>query len=739
MITFFGTTWRAPANLIQLNLFKYADLIDKDGEGRAEITVTPGGNPAMPSSAQHALDTSGQAAPTHRWRKLLRLAADIRQFTRHHGIWAPGVRLLRNLNLATKAALVLACIGLPLLALVLLVARTELQGYSQARGRLHSFEQMQALRALETSMLLVRGEALRAELGTGGSALAGALAADQAQFNGFAAALEDGPLPDRLRSAWQSLRLRRDAMLAQAANGSTQALPGRGGARLEAMADYSLELTTLRVELARGHGITADAPGPVRALHDAAIRSLPKLRWLVARSLGVGAPLYESSDRPPRAQRLAVLSTQAEVLLEAASADLDYAVAQGMFDRQPTRPMLAAVRQQVDYSLALARSAAAATNAAEVVAGASLDRTSYLDAGSRALQAAEGAEAAAMNALLQWSRQQADLHQGRLFALGAAMAAWLLLAGYLLACTYRVLAGGLDTLCTHLDRIGHGDLSQLPQGHGRDEIGRALKALGTSTGHMSQLFGAVTQGVAAVSQASREVASGNAGLSSRTAEVRTSITTVSERAEACSLALDTCGDQVEQTAELILGMRRDGERSRKAMGGLRESMARLQVKSREIGQVITLVETIAYQTKLLSINASVEAARAGPAGRGFAVVAHEVRALAQRSEQAAHRIGGIVGASIEEIEAGGIMAERADDAVRSNEERVESVDGLIREAVQLTRTGRSESQAVLGIAREVEESTISNLRIVEQLAQASASLRTQGDDLKRSVQHFVFA
>jgi methyl-accepting chemotaxis protein len=141
---------------------------------------------------------------------------------------------------------------------------------------------------------------------------------------------------------------------------------------------------------------------------------------------------------------------------------------------------------------------------------------------------------------------------------------------------------------------------------------------------------------------------------------------------------------------------------------------------------------------LLSINASVEAARAGAAGKGFSVVAQEVRALAQRSQLAAQQISRIVSGSIEEIEAGGAVAVRADEAVTRNEEKIDAVDLLMREAVLLTRAGRIETQEVLTIARSVEETMAGNVRVIDQLAQASASLRSQGDNLKRSVQHFVF-
>jgi methyl-accepting chemotaxis protein len=663
----------------------------------------------------------------------------VRSFAAHHGIWAPGIRLLRNLGLREKAMLLAGCIGLPLALMLAHALAAEWGQYSQAQRRQAGLRHVHGLEGLERSVSAVKSEALRAEAGGGWAGLRTALAGDQVLFDAFVLAVDQGPLAAGLRQPMDSLRERRKAMLLHAGNGSARALPG-----LAALPDYSLELAVLRAEIARDGGIAADVPAHVRALYNVATLSVPRLRWLVGRMQEVGSPLYEHADRAERARRLVRLAAQAQVVLENAESDLAYALARGLPGSLPGGEPLAAVRQQVDLAFTVAAAAAKLPSgttgeaAAGLAAASGVTRAAYIESGRRAIEASRAADAAAVASLQAWGGQQVQSIVRRLQRTGALLAAWLLLSAYLLTCTYRVLAGGLDTLCEHLERIGRGDLSRRPKGFGRDEIGRALNALSTSSGHMSQLLGAVTQGVAAVSQAAREVASGNAGLSGRTAEVRGLISSVAGSAEACSGALDRCGDQVEQTAELIHGMHADGQRSGKAMAGLRESMARLQVKSREIGQVVTLVEAIAYQTKLLSINASMEAARAGPAGRGFAVVAHEVRALAQRSEQAAQRIGGIVSASIDEIDAGGIMAGRANDAVLANQERIEGVAALIREAVALTRTGRTESQEVRVIARGVEESMASNMRVVEQLTHASASLRTQGDELKRSVQHFVF-
>jgi methyl-accepting chemotaxis protein len=203
-------------------------------------------------------------------------------------------------------------------------------------------------------------------------------------------------------------------------------------------------------------------------------------------------------------------------------------------------------------------------------------------------------------------------------------------------------------------------------------------------------------------------------------------------------AMNRCGDEVERIAEHMRDVRADAQRSRKAMGELQSRMLSLQTKSREIGRVVMLVESVAHQTRLLSLNASVEAARAGAAGKGFAVVAQEVRDLARRSEAAARKIAEIVEASVADIQEGGLLTQRVGESVRLTDERVTEVSAIMGDIVQLTHTGRDQSHEVVGITRSVEESAGGNARMVDQLAHASADLRVHGYNLKRSMQHFVF-
>jgi methyl-accepting chemotaxis protein len=693
----------------------------------------------MPSSIPvESADVAAVSTAAARGGSIRRALGRWAAFVANHAIWSIGLRLQRNLSLRMKAVVAAALVGLPLCGFVANSAQNEWAGLRQSQSRLTSLAAMRDLSALARSITGVQRAAVNSQLRLPSPELDADFKADQLRFDGFIQRLDLADWPASTAAAVKSLRESRQTVLKHAADASTAALPGRLGPRLEALAAYAYELTVLRTEMARSSGVTADAPSAVQAMNQVLARTLPKLRWQLARSLVVGLPLYVLSDFQPRARRLGHSTAQASAMLALLESDAVHAMDQGWLDPAVVRNALLLADAHIQRAEALADAAAHSKLPVDPAMTGEQERDAFEKSGLAALKAVETLEDALFERYAAWAVEQASLQRRHFAAYFGLLAVWLLLATYLLICSYQALAFGLQTLVTRLEALGRGDLAQRPQGQGRDEIGRALNALATSTGNMAQLFGAVTQGVAAVSHASREVAGGNGGLTNRSSEVQSLIGNVADRAQACSAALDICGDQVEQTAELVRDMRVDGQRSRKAMGGLREGMARLQGKSREIGQVVSLVEAVAYQTKLLSINASVEAARAGEAGRGFAVVAQEVRGLAVRSERAAQRIASIVSASIEEIEHCGLMAGRTDETVQRNEQKMGEVDTLMREAVNLTRVGRNDSQEVMTIARNVQESMSGNVRVVEQLASASASLRTQGDHLKRSLQHFNF-
>ena len=300
------------------------------------------------------------------------------------------------------------------------------------------------------------------------------------------------------------------------------------------------------------------------------------------------------------------------------------------------------------------------------------------------------------------------------------------LAVYVLLSFYRVINGGLDQLKDQVGRMASGDLSARPQPWGRDEVAQAMHSLGESLARLADLFAVVRQGVAAASHASREIAGGNQDLARRTSTSAQSIEQILQGVGRYIEQLDACGQRVDQAEAVEQRMRLDAARARHQMQQLDERMQALQRRGREIGEIVELIDNLAFRTNILALNASIEAAKAGDAGRGFAVVAQEVRSLAQRSAESARRINDIIGRSTDDISHGHALAGEAVTALHATDEQVNSIHREMQQVVSLTRAGQQNSQDILAELRGLSEVTQENRRLVEQMAAASNALSDQG-------------
>ncbi|MEK8033738.1 methyl-accepting chemotaxis protein [Ideonella sp. DXS29W] len=660
---------------------------------------------------------------------------------RYHGIWSPGVRLLQNLQFRYKALVLVVVVLVPLAYL----ANRELERAS-AEG--HAFEaSAQAMASYSAAqdaaeaMRVVVTRIFQREYGAADeSHIRAALDAEQKAFDGMERSLNELEAPPRGAVAQMSLlkplreRARATALdLDQGAGDSTSAPP-----RYRAAMAYQQQLWRYRTILLRAATKPLQNNELMVATMRGALEQLPAVRDDVAR-VGVATwRIYIEPNRADVSKRLGEYLADLRVRLQEMQMELEPVISAGQLDQSLGKAVFEQVIALSDRGERAVRVARTAQNERDVLLAIGLEMKDFLasvEATDRAIGALH--EEALDKVVRDVAQLRAEANNDAHLAL-AMLISGLLSVAYLMICMNKVVGGGLRELCSRVDKLAAGDLSDKPPAWGRDEVGHALDALAKSVRRMASLFEAVTQGVAAVSHASREVASGNAGLSGRTNDIRQSIGEVSNRARGSMDAMSACSIEVERIAEHMRDVRADAQRSRKAMESLQGRMDGLQQKSREITRVVSLVEAVAHQTRLLSLNASVEAARAGVAGKGFAVVAQEVRDLAQRSESAARKIYDIVNASVAEIEQGGILTERVGEAVRHTDERIAEVSQIVSDIVRLTHNGHDQSREVVGIAHGVAESVGGNARMVDQLAKASEDLRTQGDSLKRSMQHFVF-
>ncbi len=251
-------------------------------------------------------------------------------------------------------------------------------------------------------------------------------------------------------------------------------------------------------------------------------------------------------------------------------------------------------------------------------------------------------------------------------------------------------------------------------------------------------------------QTMRAIASNTQGVRSGAGEITSASDDLSRRTEqqAASLeetaaALDEITATVRKTAEnaseartTVSTAKADAERSGAVVRETVTAMSGIETSSKQIGNIIGVIDEIAFQTNLLALNAGVEAARAGEAGRGFAVVATEVRALAQRSADAAKEIKALISASSREVESGVRLVGETGKALDRIVEQVSRLNGLISDiagSAQEQSTGLSEVNTALN---QMDQVTQQNAAMVEEATAASHSLATEAEALSRLVGEF---
>jgi len=300
----------------------------------------------------------------------------------------------------------------------------------------------------------------------------------------------------------------------------------------------------------------------------------------------------------------------------------------------------------------------------------------------------------------------------------------------------RSLTIPLGFAASTADRIADGDLTGELHSTRRDELGDLLRALARMQEALNASVSDVRRSADSIVIASQEVSSGGNDLSVRTEAAAASI-------EETSAALQQVTDTVRQSSASAQEARQLASAASEVAVAGGEVVARvvntmngIQTSSRKIGDIIGVIDGIAFQTNILALNAAVEAARAGEQGRGFAVVATEVRTLAQRSAQAAREIKDLISSSVDQVEGGARLVGEAGqtmDKVVVSVQRVSSLIGEIASAIEEQSQSVGEVNTAIS---QLDGMTQQNAALVEQSAAASESLRDQAGRLSEVVARF---
>jgi len=284
--------------------------------------------------------------------------------------------------------------------------------------------------------------------------------------------------------------------------------------------------------------------------------------------------------------------------------------------------------------------------------------------------------------------------------------------------------------------IADGDLTSEIRADGRDESAQLLQALQAMQASLTGLVGQVRDSAQNIHAASTEVAQGNADLSQRTEHTASNLQQTAASIVQLTGTMKHSAESACTANALAASSATVAQRGGAVVSEVVATMDDIHASSRRIADIIGTIDGIAFQTNILALNAAVEAARAGEQGRGFAVVAGEVRSLAQRSAAAAREIKGLIGTSVDRVEAGSRLVKDAGatmDEIVTAVQRVTDVIGGITATADEQSIGFAQVNAAVG---QLDLMTQQNAALVEQSAAASQRLKEQATRLNEVVSAF---
>jgi len=287
-----------------------------------------------------------------------------------------------------------------------------------------------------------------------------------------------------------------------------------------------------------------------------------------------------------------------------------------------------------------------------------------------------------------------------------------------------------------IEAVAGGDLSRAIAVEGRDEVAALLTGLNRMQASLRRLVGEVRATTGSIQVASKEVAQGSQDLSVRTERSAAGLQETASSMEQISGSVRQTAAAAQVADELATATARQAAAGGDVVSRMTATMDRITSHSRRIGDIIGVIDGIAFQTNILALNAAVEAARAGEQGRGFAVVASEVRSLAQRSSAAAAEIKGIIGESGQAVAAGAALVQDACGSmaeINSSVAKVSAAIGEIRNASSEQADGVGQVNVAVS---ELDQVTQQNAALVEETAAAAESLQDQAVRLSDAMAAF---
>jgi len=294
----------------------------------------------------------------------------------------------------------------------------------------------------------------------------------------------------------------------------------------------------------------------------------------------------------------------------------------------------------------------------------------------------------------------------------------------------------VDALASHLSRLAQGDLTCAIDVEFTGRYRQLREDFNLAVVKLREAMEAIIVSTNGVRSGSDEIAEASDSLARRTEQQAASLEETAAALDEITATVRKTASGAKEASSVVATARTDAEKSGRIVGQAVQAMTEIEASSQQVSQIIGVIDEIAFQTNLLALNAGVEAARAGDAGRGFAVVAQEVRALAQRSAEAAREIKTLISTSTQQVGAGVDLVGQTGEALQRIVTQVASIDELVTEIAASAVEQSTGLQEVNNAVNQMDQVVQQNAAMVEEATAASHSLKNEANQLKALVDRF---
>ncbi|MCC8470451.1 methyl-accepting chemotaxis protein [Xanthomonas phaseoli] len=296
--------------------------------------------------------------------------------------------------------------------------------------------------------------------------------------------------------------------------------------------------------------------------------------------------------------------------------------------------------------------------------------------------------------------------------------------------------GNLGALSKVLQAIAAGDLTQRMQGEFNGVFAQMRDDANATTEQLSSIVGRIQHATVSINTAASEIAAGNNDLSQRTEQQAANLEETAASMEELTSTVRQNAEGARQANQLAIGAAAVASQGGDVVGKVVATMGDIEVSSKKIADIISVIDGIAFQTNILALNAAVEAARAGDQGRGFAVVASEVRTLAQRSAGAAKEIKQLIDDSVGKVAEGSVLVDQAGKTMADIVASVQRVTDIMGEISAASQEQSAGIEQVNLTVTQMDEATQQNAALVEEATAAARAMEEQAGQLSDAVSIF---